>query len=332
MQSNQIEQYAKEIDKSVNEIVSVAKEDYKTRLAAIKDINGYSYELISMMQTSKSALTQGGVGEMQRVQKEQNRKLESEINKVDSKLSSMKGNSSSAEDMVYLVGKLEGWIKRFDDLSIPSGPYSSAYKNTASSSMQTMLKKWKDFCQNDPIIKKAELYGQKSRLEEEIKKLKNTIDTLEAKLPKEKAELQDRKDNSEKYRLQVEDETKQIISTKKLNLESLSDDLRNQEAKIERLKTMLSSAGLFAFGKKKELKAQIQSTESETFDIKEKIRTAEIELKAVEDSLPRKIKELERKITSLEEQVKLDSEKLEKSKKELADKEQDLNKIEAKLK
>lgn len=37
MQSNQIEQYAKEIDKSVNEIVSVAKEDYKTRLAAIKD-------------------------------------------------------------------------------------------------------------------------------------------------------------------------------------------------------------------------------------------------------------------------------------------------------
>ena len=330
--SNEIQQFARNIDSSITSAIKVTKNDYKERLEAIRNAMEVIPDIVIQMGgVSRCNLAKGAEGEMQRVQREQISAIEKEIKKVDNKLDSLKGDALKSADVVYLTDKLSAWIKRVDEVSIPKGPYSSAHEASASSTMTNILKTWIDFCKNDPTILKASLYEQKAKLEEEINKLTSNISSLEEKIPELKSEYEDRSSNSVKYehniQLEVESEV-DSIATELRHAQEDASDLEKQEKSIQ---AQLTSAGLFAFGKKKELKAQLERFSQDILSAKDKVLVIEKKMQSTKDSLPKRISELTEKLSQIKAEIEKSESELENSKNRLTTCKEELAKVKAKL-
>lgn len=86
MVAKDIEQFANGISSAITDAVAIAKNDYKQRLEAIESFYTMPDVIIQAGGVSRANLAKGAEGEMQRVQGEQNRAIETEIKKVDKKL------------------------------------------------------------------------------------------------------------------------------------------------------------------------------------------------------------------------------------------------------
>ena len=303
MASYEVEQFANEIDKALTDALIVAKEDYKKRMEAMSGIYNMSDDILRLGRTTRSQLINGAVNEMQRVQREQNSVMEAQIDKVNDKLSSLAGKPEFAKDIVYLSSKLDGWIKKFEELSIPKGSYSNAYSYSAGTMMKNIQSKWEDFCATDPSIKKAELYEKKTKIEEDIASYKNTITDLEKKLPELCNELEDRCSNTEKYETRVKSEFTSEIEAIETELRHANEDMSDLETQEKSVQSELNSTGIFAFGKKKELRAKLDLLAHKIQDTKSTISSIEERKKAKQDSLPRRIAELSDRIVFLKKEI-----------------------------
>lgn len=331
MASKDIEQFANGISSAITDAVAVAKKDYKERLEAIESINTMSDMIIQAGGVSRANLIKGAEGEMQRVQREQNRAIEIEIKKVDNKLSSLKGNPERTADIVYLTGKLAEWNKRSEEISIPKGPHSSAHTVSATKSMIDIQEKWEKFCRTDPTIQKAALYERKANLDQEISVISTEIAELEKNIPCLKEELDDRNTNGAKYEQQVKDKVSEEVEAISIELRHAEEDVTDLENQEKSIRTQLSSSGFFAFGKKKELKAQLEKLATDISDAKSKASEIEKKKKAKEESLPLRINGLKDKITQLMEEITRSEQTLETDTKKLSEMQTELIEVEAKL-
>ncbi len=292
MTSKDIEQFASAIDSAISEAVATAKNDYRERLTAVEEIYGYPDIVIQASGTTRSSLAQGGVNEMLRVQREQVNAIGTQIQKVDEKLASLQGDPAVTADILYLTDRLDGWIKRVAEIEIPKGAHTSSYPASPTGTMMSIQKKWKDFCENDPIVQKALLYEQKAKLEAEIRSLTTTITDLENKLPALKAEYEDRSSNPAKYEQIVQTEVDRQVSDISTELRHAQEDVADLMNLEKSLQTQLTSAGIFAFGKKKDLKAQIEALSGDIETARSKVSDIEKKMQAAKNNLPKKIAEL----------------------------------------
>lgn len=331
MASEEIKSYANGIESAIAGAISVAKEDYKKRLEGIEGIINMPDIVMQAGGTTRGALINGAEGEMQRVQKEQCNKVEAQIKDVDDKLSSMKGKNSTAADIKFLTGKISEWNKRVEELSIPGGPHSKAHPISATALMTKIQATWEKFCENDPVIQKAALYEEKDNIEKEISKLSSDIDALQKKIPSLKAECEDRNNNSEKYEGQVNDEVGHeldAISTEIRHAEEDADDLEKNKKSIM---MQLDSTGLFAFGKKKELKAQIEKLEQDITLARDKVKELEQKRVNTESSRNEKLSGLTQAIEKLKFDIETSERELNDKKNRLNKKSEELKALEAKL-
>ena len=331
MASKDIEQFANGISSAITDAVAVAKKDYKERLEAIESINTMPDMIIQAGGVSRANLIKGAEGEMQRVQGEQNRVIEAEIKKVDNKLSSLRGIPERTADIVYLTGKLAEWNKRSEEIAIPKGPHSSAHTVSATKPMLDIQDKWEKFCQTDPIIQKATLYERKAKLDQEISVISTEIADLEKKIPCLKEELDDRNTNGAKYEQQVKAEVSEEVEAISIELRHAEEDVTDLENQEKSIRTQLSSSGFFAFGKKKELKAQLEKLATDISDAKSKASEIEKKKKAKEESLPLRINGLKDKTTQLTEEITRSEQTLETDRKKLSEMQTELIEVEAKL-
>lgn len=331
MASKDIEQFANGISGSITDAVAVAKKDYRERLEAIDSIYTMPDMIIQAGGSSRADLAKGAEGEMQRVQGEQIRAIEGVIKKVDNKLTSIKGNLESAADIVYLTEKISEWNKRSEEIGIPKGSHSSAHPVSATKSMVDIQKKWEKFCQTDPTIQKASLFERKAKLEQEISVLTTEIADLEKKIPCLKEELEDRNTNGAKHEQQVRAEVSKEVEAISIELRHAEEDVTDLENRGKSIQTQLSSSGIFAFGKKKELKAQLEKLATDISDAKSKASEIEKKKKETEDSLPLRINGLKDKITQLTEEIIRSEQTLERDKKKLSEMQTEMTEIEAKL-
>ena len=330
MVSKEIEQFAITIDQSITDAITVAKNDYKNRLESAQKVLNFD-DLFAVQGVSRAEFAKGYEGEMRRVQKEQNSAIETQIQKADDQLSSMMGNPSKTDDIIFLTEKLDGWVKRVEEIAIPKGPYTGSYSASPTDAMVNIQKKWKDFCENDPSIQKAALYEQKIKLEEEIKSLTDNIVSLEKELPDLQAEYDDRIGNNEKYKNAVQEDIKneiEAISAELCHLQEAIRDLENQETGIQ---TQLASLGRLAFGKKKELKAQQDKIANNITTAKNKISELEKEIQSIKNSGPERVAALGDKITQLKSEIESKEKELVNSKSALTVKQGELAEIKAKL-
>ena len=327
MASKDIEQFANMIDKAITDAVSVAKNDYRERLDAIKNIYGYSDMIIQASGASRSSLAQGGVSEMQRVQREQINAVGDQIQKADDKLSSMRDTPSMAMDIMYLTGKLEEWINRIEEMTIPKGPHTSSYAASPTRAMTDIQKKWKDYCENDPTIQKAVLLERKTRLEEEIKSLTETIAGLENRLPDLKMEYDDRCNNPMKYEQMVQAEVDSEIDDLNRELRHAQEDVSDLLNQEKSMQTQLASSGLFAFGKKKELKAKLEGLSESISDANIKVSDIEKKIQTVKESLPKRIALLNEKLSQIKAEIEAGEKKVSESKASLLKRQSELDGI-----
>ena len=331
MASKDIEQFANGISGSITDAVAVAKKDYRERLEAIDSIYTMPDMIIQAGGSSRADLAKGAEGEMQRVQGKQIRAIEGVIKKVDNKLISIKGNLESAADIVYLTGKISEWNKRSEEIGIPKGPHSSAHPVSATKSMVDIQKKWERFCQTDPTIQKASLYERKAMLDQEISVLTTEITDLEKKIPSLKQELDDRSTNGSKYEQQVRNEVSGEVEAISIELRHAKEDVTDLENQEKSIQTQLSSSGIFAFGKKKDLKAQLEKLSTDISDAKLKVSEIDKKKKTTEDSLPLRINTLNDKVAQLKEEITMSEQKLEKDKIKLSEMKTELTEVETKL-
>jgi len=331
MVAKDIEQFANGISSAITDAVAIAKNDYKQRLEAIESFYTMPDVIIQAGGVSRANLAKGAEGEMQRVQGEQNRAIEAEIKKVDKKLSSLRGNPERTADIVYLTGKLAEWNKRSEEIAIPKGPHSSAHTVSATKSMIDIQEKWEKFCQTDPTIQKAALYEQKAKLDQEISVISTEIAELEKKIPCLNKELDDRNTNGAKYEQQVKAEVSEEVESISIQLRHAEEDVTDLENQEKSIQTQLTSSGFFAFGKKKELKAQLEKLATDISDAKSKASEIEKKKKATADSLPLRINGLKEKITQLTEEISRSEQLLAADKKKLSEMQTELVEVEAKL-
>lgn len=331
MASKDIEQFANGISGSITDAVAVAKKDYRERLEAIDNIYNMPDMIIQAGGVSRADLAKGAEGEMQRVQREQIRAIETEIKKVDNKLSSLKGIPERAADVVYLTGKLSDWIKKSEKLAIPKGSHSSAYTVSATKVMVDIQKKWEKFCQTDPTIQKASLYEQKAKLDHEIPMIITEIADLENIILCLKEELDDRSANGTKYEQQIKTEVSEEVEAISIELRHAEEDVRDLENQEKSIQTQLSSSGIFAFGKKKELKAQLEKMAADISNAKSKVLEIEKKKKTTADSLTLRIAALDDRLLQLKAEIENSEKKLEKDREKLSDMQMELAEVEAKL-
>jgi len=331
MASKDIEQFTNGISGSITDAVAVAKKDYRERLEAIDSIYTMPDMIIQAGGVSRADLAKGAEGEMQRVQGEQIRAIEGVIKKVDNKLTSIKGNPESAADIVYLTEKISEWNKRSEEIGIPKGSHSSAHPVSATKSMVDIQKKWEKFCQTDPTIQKASLFERKAKLDQEISALTTEIADLEKKIPCLKEELEDRNTNGAKYEQQVKAEVSEEVEAISVELRHAEEDVTDLENQEKSIRTQLSSSGLFAFGKKKDLKAQLEKLSTDISDAKLKTSEIEKKKKTTEESLSVRINALNDKVAQLKEEITMSGHKLEEEKIKLSEMKTELMEVETKL-
>jgi chromosome segregation ATPase len=268
---------------------------------------------------------------MQRVQKEQCNQIEAQIKNVDEKLSSMKGKNSTAADIKFLTGKISEWNKKVEELSIPSGPHSKSHNISATASMTKIQTTWEKFCENDPVIQKAALYEEKDNIEKEISKLSSDIDALQKKIPSLKAEYEDRNNNSEKYEKQVNDEVGRELDTISTEIRHAEEDVEDLEKNKKSIMMQLDSTGLFAFGKKKELKVQVEKLDQDISAARDKVKELEQKKVNAENSKNEKLSGLTQAIEKLKLDIETSERELNNKKEQLDRKSEELKALEAKL-
>ena len=331
MASKDIQAFADGIDSAIKNAINVATSDYEKRFEAIEGIVKMPDAVMQLTGSSRDQLIRGAEGEMQRVQKEQCNAIEAQIQNVESKLSSLKGNATSAADIKYLTEKLSGWIKKFDDVSVPNGPHSRAFPVSATTGASKILEKWEKFCDTDPTIKKAALYEEKARLENEINSLSERISGIEKSIPALKAEYDDRTNNSAKFEQQVRNEVENEVERIATELRHAEEDLEDLEKNRKSVVTQLESTGLFAFGKKKELKIQLEKMEIDIASAKSKVQEIERKKQSVEQSLGDRIADLAKKVDQLRNDIESEEANLERSKEQLSQKQKELADVGSKL-
>ena len=331
MASKDIEQFACAIDKAISEAVATAKNDYQERLKAVEEIYGYPDIVIQASGATRSSLAQGGVDEMRRGQREQANAIGAQIQKVDEKLTSLQGDPAVTADILYLTDKLDGWIKRVAEIEIPKGAHTSSYPASPTGTMVSIQKKWKDFCENDPIVQKAHLYERKAKLETEIGSLTTTITNLENKLSDLKTEYEDRSSNPAKYEQIVQAEVDRQVSDISTELRHAQEDVTDLINLEKSLTTQLTTAGIFAFGKKKDLKAQIESLSGDIETARSKVSDIEKKMQAVKDNLPKKIAALADTLSRIRVEIETGEKLLADSKASLIEKQNELNNVVAGL-
>ena len=305
MASKDIEQFANGISGSITDAVAVAKKDYRERLEAIDNIYNMPDMIIQAGGVSRADLAKGAEGEMQRVQREQIRAIEPEIKK--------------------------DWIKKSEKLAIPKGSHSSAYTVSATKVMVDIQKKWEKFCQTDPTIQKASLYEQKAKLDHEIPMIITEIADLENIILCLKEELDDRSANGTKYEQQIKTEVSEEVEAISIELRHAEEDVRDLENQEKSIQTQLSSSGIFAFGKKKELKAQLEKMAADISNAKSKVLEIEKKKKTTADSLTLRIAALDDRLLQLKAEIENSEKKLEKDREKLSDMQMELAEVEAKL-
>lgn len=298
------------VDKTFDTEIKKAKKDFKERIDAINGIYDMPDAIISLGGVSRSSLAQGGLGEARKVRRECAANMEKAVDKALKEMDSLKGKPENGSAIIRLTERLEDWIIRFKDLEIPASKHTSAEGYSAGSKYETALKKWQDFCKNDPLMKKAKLYDRKAALEKDVKALREKKLDIEEALPRKQAELDDRKNNGSKYEDEVREQVQSELDDLDTKIRRAKQDVSDKEFEVADLQQQLSKAGLFAMGKKKELRAQIESKAAPVEEAKKVVANLEKDRKNTEDSLLGRLSDLKTKILSLGNEIADDSNEL----------------------
>ena len=315
------------VDKIFDTEIKKAQKDFKERVEAIDSIYDMPDAIISLGGVPRSRLAQGAVDEARKVRRECANNMEKAVDKALKEMDSLKGKPENGSAIIRLTERLEDWIIRFKDLKIPASKHTSADSCSAGSKYETALKKWQDYCRNDPIIKKAKLFEQKDKVEKEIKVLSEEKVNLEEAIPRKKAELEDRKSNETKYEEEVKKQVKAEVDELDTKIRRAKQDVSDKGYEVSDLQQQLYKAGLFAMSKKKELKAQIEAKTGPIEEAKKVVASLERDRKTTEESLSGRISDLKTKVLSLGKEIADDSGKLADVTKKLNSKLSELEKV-----
>ena len=312
--SQSIDNLINEVDKTFVKEIATAKNDYKVRIDAANkmfDTVKMPDIIIEMGNTSRQKLADGAIGEAMKAQKAAGQNMEKALDKAINTMEDLKGDPANAKSIIRLTEKLEDWIIQFEELSIPASSHTKAVNFNASTKYEDQLKKWQNYCKNDPVMKKAELYERKNELEAEIKSLREKKIELESAIPKKEAELEDRKSNEEKYVEAVKEQQKNELEEIDTKIRRIDQEVHDTEYEINNLKQQLSKLGLFSGGKKKDIKSQIETKTSILDKARKTLDEHKAERQHIEGSLDKQIAELKTKINSLKEEITAAREELE---------------------
>ena len=331
MASNEIKQFADGIDKAITDAVKAGNKDFKDRVEAIKSISELPDIIIQAGGVPRYKLVEGGKSELENAKWKHSRAVEDQIKLVDKKLNELKIKPENAADIVFLTGKLAGWNKQAEKMSIPSSAHTKVYSCSATKQMTDIQTKWEKYCKTDPTILKASLYEKKAKLDCEINDLEKRINDLEAKLPKLKTEYDDRNSNTDKYVNEVRQRVENEVAAISEELEQAQKDVADFEKQGSEIKEKLSSAGLFAFGKKNELKTQLERAEENITGAKRRVSKIEEKKQKAVSSLPGHIRALADRLAQLKNEIERDEKELRSSKEMLSEKLKEMEIIERQL-
>ena len=213
---------------------------------------------------------------------------------LDDKLKSLETEKDGAENIVFLVKELPEWISSYDQLSITNYKLEKVFVS-AGQPIIAIRDKWMKYCEEAPAVKRLPLLQRKKDVQNLVAELSEATEYLDKKLKLKSRDVSDRLEHPEKYR-------QEIMASVEHEMLSIDSDIHRMQRNIEALcherddlKKKLSSTGFFAFKKKKLIKNDIASVESEIRSHKNKVTLLEERKGKVKESLDGRLLDFEKK-------------------------------------
>ena len=312
------------VDRTFAQEIKKAQEDYKERIEAIDSIYDMPDIIIQAGGVSRKALAEGGLGEARKACSSSARKMKNALDNVLKEMKTFKGKPDNAADIIKLTEKLEEWVNDFSKLEIPASKHTKAESYSVESKYVNALKEWKDYCENDPIIKNAEKERKKAECIAALENDQRKLASLKMDFEKAETEYSEKKASYESdVETVIEDVKKKSVEIDGL-IENKETELEEKEDELRQYNSKLSSLGLFGFSEKKRLKLDISNTETAIQGIRQQIsdlqKNKEDNMKckdvringldSVIESLKNKIERLSGEIDALEFSIKKSEELL----------------------
>lgn len=149
--------------------------------------------------------------------------------------------------------------------------------------------------------------------------LKEELAESQADYDKASSKLKDLVDNEPKKRAEIVEKFDSIIATVKANLEKTTAQLHGDSSELSRNEKELASLGLFAFSRKKELRAIIEKLSGTISDGKNQVTKLNEEISNNESEKERSLKKLADELDKAKTELKISEDNLENAKKCLKD-------------
>ena len=187
MATNETKKICDQAEKKVKTIVQNAIKAFDDRIKAMDDIGNMPSIVFQLGQTTPSALINGGKGE-----------LEKDARNFTYELKDAIKGAADAEDIMYLVDKLETLAQITEPLDYTVKRYSIAV-TSCHGCVADEAKKWRDKVDNDPTIRKnilkAQLANNQAGLANATKELENNKKAV-AKCREEVSSIFDKYDDN----------------------------------------------------------------------------------------------------------------------------------------
>lgn len=274
MATNETKKICDQAEGKVKTIVQNAIKAFDDRVSAMKGIEDTPSFVLQMAQTSVSSLLNGAKGELEKDARNFTYELKDAIKPISEKLASAIKGTADAEDIMYLVDKLETLAQITEPLDYTVKRYNIAV-TSCHGCVVDEAKKWRDKVDNDPTIRKNILKAQLATNQSELARVQKELEANKKNVAKCRDEvsgilkqyndrvakvLLEAKTDYEKLLKAIEESQKQLLEKSKVRIETsellgrasvfnrkereasynnAEDDYKNAYSKLNQLRTDL---------------------------------------------------------------------------------------------
>ena len=319
MVSSSVEKFAREVDSYIDTQIDTYQKAKSEQKYFISSMNTHS-ELFAAAGIRSSELQKNARNGLASTRKECTQNIEDKLKLVDSEFESLKKNLKKPDDFMYLYECFNKWIEKITD------PFGTLYISNK------MKEKWDSFATNTPVLKVAALEKTKSTYNSQIQDQKNKIAELVRMREPDENEYNDYITN---YNLHIQNIEKEIESERievEREIESIETQLSELESNKMALNRELIDLGIFSGFKKKRIKMQIDSTNSEIDSLKSTVQNLEKKKNDIVSSKKTRISKLDFSIQCIKDRIERTQKKINEMKMNIEKKDNAIKEIDDEIK